>query len=528
MPPSPTVLWPAPCWPAVLEPGEHRLELLVAHDGVDREALAAWAAGLALTAAGTRPMPLSVESVDALEAPAGDARIGQAVAGLGLRRVACLVADAAGAPPPVPPARARVFDLVRQGGLLRPRCIARHARAEPLRLGFASDLHHAGLWDEVHADLRRFAPDLAEAALYPNLQVRRLVADANARAARGELDALVLGGDLVDHVYRVSHEGRRGAAADTNLPGLLDALAALEVPCFAIPGNHDHRLHPWRPRAYGLAEIGVPWPRLRALLRAAGRWDPWPLRRRDLDALRTHEPGGRDGLAHHLALLAPALDFTLCFGGLRLVFLSTGRDALCRWRGIERGRRRLLLRSLRSSWEHPDSEGLREEQFGSLVQALDAGRGGAAVFLHAPLLHPRGPVEQVLPRLDPGPPDGPAGRTRFERTLFASGLRRGVFFRNAAPFLRALGAARGPLAVFSGHVHRAHAWRWDPRRGDARSCRWPVVGEPGVLFANAPAVALGPSGEGGEGDERPGYLVATFADGALHRLERAPLTGAAD
>jgi hypothetical protein len=507
----------------VLGPGEHRFELLVGHDDIDPGTLTSWASGLALRQPGSAPVSLPVTSIEPLGSPLEDERIRQAGETLGVRRVARLHVDAATAPPPRLPARARVFDLVREGGTLRPRCVARHAPAGPLRVGFASDLHHAALWDEVHADLRRFAPDLADGALHPNTQVRRLVTDANARAARGELDALVLGGDLVDHVYRVPREGCSGSAADTNLPGLLDALAALAVPCFAIPGNHDHRLHPWRPRAYGLAEIGVPWPRLRALLRAAGRWDPWPLRRGDLDALRTRDPDGRDGLAHHLALLAPAADFALTFAGLRLVFLSTGRDALCGWSGVERGRRRVLLRSLRSSWLHPDSEGLRDEQLAHLEGAL-RGAAGAAVFLHAPLLHPRGPVERHLPRLDPGPANGPAERTRFDRALFARGLRRGVFFRNAAPFLRTLRDASGPLAVFSGHVHRAHAWRWDPRRGDTRSCRWPVEEGSGVTFANAPAVAHGPPDEPAE---TPGYLLATFVGGVLRRLERATLAPAA-
>lgn len=521
-PPGPLALWPAPGWPAVLGPGESRLELLVGRDGLDAATLHAWAARLALRDRAGLRVTLRAGPAEDLPSPADEPRIAAARRALGVHRVARIPLDAAAAPPPRPPARARVFDLVCGDACVRPRAVARHAPDGSLRLAFASDLHHAALWDEVHADLRRHAPDLAESALHPNTQVRRMVEDVAARAARGEIDALVLGGDLVDHVYRVPRAGCSGRADETNLPALLDALAPLPVPCFVIPGNHDHRLHPWRPRAYGLAEIGVPWPRLRTLLRAAGRWDRWPLRRRDLDALRTREPAGRDGLAHHLALLAPATDFSLTLAGLRLVFLSTGRDALCRWSQVEPGRRRLLARSLRSSWEHPDSEGLAAGQVAALAHALATAPGGSAVFLHAPLLHPPGDacVEACLPRLDPGEASEPA---RFDRALFARGLRRGVFFRNAAPFLRALRAAPGPLAVFSGHVHRAHAWRWDPRTGDARSCRWPVAGSgAGVTFANAPAVAHLPAREP---DQAPGYLLAAFADGALRTLERVALSG---
>jgi hypothetical protein len=526
-PPSPVVLWPAPGWPAVLGPQDAGIELLVAHDGMEQGALRAWADGLALRDRSGARFALRAGPIDELPGPRTDSRVGPAVRALGVAAVARVWIGAGALPAPAPPARARVCDLVRGQACVRARAIARHAPGRPLRLGFASDLHHAALWDEVHSDLRRFAPDLAGRALHPNTQVRRLVSDANARAARGELDALVLGGDLVDHVYRTPRAAGAARAEDTNLPGLLDALAPLSVPCFAIPGNHDHRLHPWRPRAYGLAEIGVPWPRLRALLRTAGRWDPWPLRRRDLDALRTVEADGRDGLAHHLALVAPATDFTATLAGLRLVFLSTGRDVLCRWSEVEPGRRRLLVRSLRSSWEHPDSEGLRDEQVTALVRGLGAGGSGHAVFLHAPLVHPPpgAPLEARLPRLEPGDADDSASRTRFDRTLFASGLRRGVFFRNAAPFLRALRAAPRPLAVFSGHVHRAHAWRWDPRSGDARSCRWDEVGgAPGATFANAPAVSHAPAREP---EQQPGYLLASFDGGALCSLERVALTGGA-
>ena len=80
------------------------------------------------------------------------------------------------------------------------------------------------------------------------------------------------------------------------------------MPSFAIPGNHDFRVCPWRPRSYGLAELGIPAARTTALLRAADLWDAWPLRLADLHALRSREPGGRSALAQHLLQIAPATD----------------------------------------------------------------------------------------------------------------------------------------------------------------------------------------------------------------------------
>jgi hypothetical protein len=521
---QPRILWPAPGLPALLSPSEQNLEVLVAAEALRADPLASWADGLGLRAVDGSPsfrLPVRdlVAGIPACEEP----RVAAAAAALGVRHVVRFALDASAARAPDSPRRSRVFDLERAGACVRSRAVVRHAPGARIRIGFASDLHHAELWNAVHEALRRFAPDLAARALDPNAQVRRLVDDANRRAARGELDAIVLGGDLVDHVYRVARGACDGSADHSNWPELLEALAPLDVPSFAIPGNHDHRLYPWRPRVYGLEAIGVPPARLRGALRAGGLWDAWPLRPRDVDALRTREPDGRDGLSQYLVQMAPSPAFARDIGDLRLVFLSTGRDVLCRWSGVEPGRGRLLARSLRTSWEHPDSEGLDDAQIALLTEALRTAKRGAAIFLHAPLVHPvpDEAIEARLPNLAPGADDGQPARIRFEQRLYPTGLRQGVFFRNPAPFLRALQAADAPLTVVSGHIHRCHAWRWDSVRGDTRSCRLPLTGRgDGVLFAHAPAVAHAPPRET---DQVPGYLVASFESGALCGLERVPL-----
>ncbi|HEY8494418.1 MAG TPA: hypothetical protein VIN04_11025, partial [Myxococcota bacterium] len=91
-PPRPIVLWPAPGWPLVLGPAERAVELLVAHDGIALEALAAWAAGLALRdAAGVRAAlhaDARAPAAEPLAAPDDEPRIAAAVASGGVRRVA--------------------------------------------------------------------------------------------------------------------------------------------------------------------------------------------------------------------------------------------------------------------------------------------------------------------------------------------------------------------------------------------------------------------------------------------------------
>jgi hypothetical protein len=208
----------------------------------------------------------------------------------------------------------------------------------------------------------------------------------------------------------------------------------------------------------GLEAIGVPAHRQRSLLQAAGLWDRWPLRRSDFDALRTEDDAGQSALAPHLSLLAPGTDFEVRARGMRLVFAASGRDVLPRWRQVERARRGLLLRGIPTSWADPDSEGLSAAQVRRIAAGVQTGQP-AALFMHAPLLHARPGmrVENCADRVDPGDHDDETAQLRFERRLFATGLRCGVMFRNVGPLIRALASAPLPVTVFTGHVHHGTA-----------------------------------------------------------------------
>jgi hypothetical protein len=257
-------------------------------------------------------------------------------------------------------------------------------------------------------------------------------------------------------------------------------------------------------------------------LKAAGLWDRWPLRPADLDALRTVQRNGQPALAHHLTEIAPATDFTLTLGGLQLIFASTGSDVLPQWRNLERVRRGLFLKSLPSTWRYPNSAGLDDQQVEAIARSLSTARG-AAVFFHAPLLHGANgaAVDHWLSPEELARQDDVAHRVALEKRLSAAGLRSGVLFRNPGPLLRALASAPGPLVTFSGHVHRATAIELDRRRLSLRSAplQPPRSAQDTVTLLTAPA--LGQRGKGENGS--PGYLLATFEDGALVGLERRTL-----
>jgi hypothetical protein len=520
---SPRIVWPAPGLPALLEGETRRVEFIVAHTEAGLDPVFSWARRLALRDRLRRlRVELAIDYVEPLERAAvgGFARRYAELPDTEHLHFARLVAHASHSLSPSPPRSAGVLDVMVDDAVERHNAIGVLAPRAQLALAFASDLHVAAFWQIMAEAVSRFAPDLAPKFLHPGRLLDRFIDQANRLAACGDLDLVVLGGDLVDHVH--PHARRVGEASETNVARLVEALARLEVPALVLPGNHDHRPFPWRPRLPGLGAVGIPAGRSARILRDAGLWDPWPLRPSDRHILRTEDEAGRPGLTHHLALLAPATDFHLTVRGMRLVFASTGRDVLPRWREVEWSRLTFALRSLRSSWEDPDCEGFTDAQLAAMTGALDDARG-AAFFFHAPLLHPhpREPVEQRLDRLDPGDRDDLPSQIAFERRLFATGLRRGVVFRNVGPLIRALASHRHPLSVFSGHVHRSSALTFDRTSLQLRSAPFAAPQAPDETVSLLTAPALGHVRS--PGSEPPGYLLASFEAGRLATLERRPV-----
>ena len=522
---APRVVWPAPGLPAFIAGEQRTVAILAEHDG-GLEALREWAAGLALQDVAERTQsPLRIEAVRASGSDDSHPYAAAYLRERSLRRPLFeIVAVAPRDLEPRPPRSAAVFHLLRDGVVERASSVAVLAgAAQALRVAFATDLHVARAWDTIAAAIDRHAPDLSGQFWHPQRLLAAFVAEANELAARGELDLVVLGGDLVDHVHPVAHAGAT-AAATSNVQLLLHLLSALSVPAVAIPGNHDYRVNPWRPRVFGLGSVGIPSQRHASLLKAAGMWEPWRLRPSDRDALRTHDPEGGCGLLPHLSLLAPATDFHLDIRGTRLVFFATGRDVVLRWRGLDWQRRSLLFRALPTSWVDPDSEGPSDEQMHWLRSTL-AGAHNAALFFHAPILHPhpRMPVESHLDDIHPGEHDGYDAQIAFERRLQRSGLRRGVAFRNMAPLVRALASVRGSVATFSGHVHRSS--RVEVERDSLRlrsaTAGWDRNGADTIPLHIGAALGHVRS----PGSEPPGYLLAEFDGGALRQVRRCVLDG---
>lgn len=504
---TPRVVWPAPGYPHVCTGDGRNVRVIVAHRGELDEPLRAWGESLFLKPrAAAGHVTLALRDIARPLHPPEVAAFAESIEHAGLQYAE--LRFEADAPLALAGRRSAVFDLVSARQTERCRSVAWFARSEDLRLAIASDLHVAALWDDVAEAVQRHAPDLGATLAHPSAHLRRFVDDVNRLAGRGEADAVVFTGDLVDHVYTHQRAHVRGGFDETNVSLLWSALDRLEVPSFVIPGNHDYRLYPWRLRAYGLHAARVPKARLRTILERAGWWDRWPLRWSDLQALATNDEP-RAPLHHYLMHLTPSLNHDVQIGTTRLVFLDSGRDIVPRWRSVDRSRVPLLIRSLPGSWIDPDSEGLSNRQVALLEAALQRG-GGSAVFCHAPLLASHaGRIPDLVARLDVERFDTDLG---FERWLARNQVRCGTLFRNPLAIVRLLRGTRAPLTWFAGHVHRRDGFSMRTGDGVLRHLTQPHIGHGDhVDFIQAPSLGL----YGAREWDHPGYLLAVLRGGQM-------------
>lgn len=517
---SPVIVWPAPGAPAFVSEPAREVEVIVRHRrGMPREDLRRWASSLRLQDAAGESWATSAAIVEQLDLRPSDPRA-RALADQREQPDCSWARLRLGWSTPVPvmaPRSVRVLSIISAERVERRNAVAIFTADRRLRLAFASDLHIASLWDRVAEIIDRHAPDLAPVALHPSRLLARFVVAMNHLAARGEVDLVVLGGDLVDHIYSLPRGDVERGHRDTNIDQLLDLLAPLQVPFVAIPGNHDYRLFPWRPRVYGLGAIGLGALEHERLLRAAGWWGRWPMVPSDLDALRTEADGHEPPLSHHFERIAPSADFHVDVRGMRLIFVDSGRDLILNWHRVEPHRRGLLLRALRHTWVDPDSEGLSAEQLDRVDGAV-RGAQAIALFVHAPLFHPRPSRAPSRLDLDPGDGDRLEDQVAFEKRLFATGQRGGVLFRNPGGLLRSLRGARGPVTVFSGHVHKATCVNVDRRGLHGQVASFAPPSDPSITMPILTTPSLGHYRR--VHGEAPGYVLAAFDEGALVGLER--------
>ncbi len=419
------------------------------------------------------------------------------------------------------PSLSGVFDLWAGDRCLRRRSVAfTQIEGQKLRLAFACDFHLADLWNEINEAIKTYSPELSARALNPALQWKRFVNDVNSLWDRSDLDLVVLGGDLVDHVLVESAED---ASADSNVHRFLDALLEIRAPVFVIPGNHDFRLNSWRPRVYGLGALGLTKSETRELLRLSPLGKGGIASPGDLRSLETHDRQGESALARHLSLLAPSGDYSVDVAGMRLIFASTGCDAVAKWREVARRNPVKFLRSLASSWRIPDSLGFDEQQIVRISELL-SGASGAAIFFHAPLLNP--PTTTAgsagFSTATKGSPWEMPPFQGMETKWQRAGLRKGVSFLHASALLEQLIRSGLPVTTFSGHIHRAT--RLDLAVSERRLYQRPVSStiNEGRTIQLLTAPSVGQTDPGGLSD--PGYLLACFDHGRLKGIELRSLS----
>ena len=214
------IIDPAPGHPTFLHSREPTIEVTVIHAMASNEELSQWARDLCLIdIRSAERFPLEVADVISIgksssaseaffctdpavgwEAPLAKIRLNSQ-----MRRAFSTSS------------RPQLFHLANSENILQTRCVTMlKDDLSELRIAFASDLHYAAIWDVISEAISTFAPELHEFYRNPNQLIDSLVDEANSLHASGELDLLILGGDLVDHVYFESLSSNYPSPSETN------------------------------------------------------------------------------------------------------------------------------------------------------------------------------------------------------------------------------------------------------------------------------------------------------------------------
>lgn len=391
-------------------------------------------------------------------------------------------------------------------------CVIRH-HWEEVRFLYAADTHVAEMWYDlraliaaqpkrgslpgggtVAADRLLSRESLAENFIDANQNLVALINIANERADAGELDFIVIGGDVVDYVYSRPRRESRESYEDTNINLFVKIVLGecggkpLRVPLITTTGNHDYRLFPYRLNTYGLRHCGLHNRITRQLLglgQPVGRVLPT---RADIDSVLGRR-GSATSLKHYLFRVNPELDFVRDFGGTRLACFDTGRDAFLNARRTHPARWMNLARTTLFGGSDPDSEALSDEQAKLLRASCGAEFPGAVVaVLHSGLFNsvPEFEVqpesfaeagdagwlcderEYELPLTvsDAGDLDGSIGaRVKFETRIRDAGLNNGCLFSNQDAVAEVALVPDRPFLALGGHAHREFEVRIDRTSG---------------------------------------------------------------
>ena len=506
--PPPRILLPSLGQPAIIEPGVDRFEAwLLATEPPGDHFRQGWSA-IPVGEARSEPQPLRVLSIEELPRPAFETPLVHLLASSNPRWIRMeLEAPSAHAP-------VSLFDLHHDD--LPP---ARHAVAglahDPadLRVLYLADTHVAEMWDTLETLLEQAdtepigapgdpsAERLASlwavrtAYLNANLVLCDMVERANRMARDGDLDLVIVGGDLVDYRYRRMRKESGAAWEDTNyalfcdlITGDDDRSPGLNVPMFTCTGNHDYRLHPYRLEVYGLKHCGLHEDQTLSLLdQTIGRGPRWP-QRADLDCITAPRSKKNHSLVEYFLYINPCEDYVLQIGGTRLVFLDAGRDAFVNSLHINPLRWGNLGQTILFGGNDPDSECLLDHQVDFLEQAVeDRDYRTLLLMCHAgvfntplgfevdpdrfagepqPFVAGTSEYEhalKILPHLERK--DGLLTRVRYEIAQKLAGLNNGCCFQNQLALLREAVRPDHDFMCLGGHLHRNVEFRLDLASG---------------------------------------------------------------
>jgi len=354
-----------------------------------------------------------------------------------------------------------------------------------------SDVHIATRWDDIEKNVdivfserkKRIIKDTKELLNFnysdiftkecfdstwinPNKNFAQLIKIANMMHSEGEIDFIVLLGDIVDYKYKKpkfiedkSYKNTEWSFFIDILQGKINYSEKLRVPLFTTTGNHDYRLYPYSLQYYGISHNGISNSFLREYLKRTNQIRKVKYTLSDINAIRIKK-GKNHSLDLYYMTINPMDIYSLDFDDIRMIFVNSGPDFYCCGSHLISSRSIRFISALLHNPGIPISNGYDEKQVKFILRTLQNRSRSTIFFTHAPFLneHPKkkmNKTDNVLPIiLNTKKNVTKRDIIQFEKTVIQNKLNYETIFYNHLPILKALCNLNNQTIVISGHTHR--------------------------------------------------------------------------
>jgi len=367
-----------------------------------------------------------------------------------------------------------------------------------LKIAHITDTHVAKRWDELQEaivskmnvgnkrlnSILRDTKSFLENYINPNNSFRSFIKQANKLHREGDLDIIMLTGDIVDYAYEDD--------GFNNFQFFIDLILGnahsdkLQVPVFTVIGNHDHRSKCYRFQAYGLKHVGISRVMDDIILQELEMYKRFPIALKDFRSMFIRRWGAKSPVGSYYSMINPYRNYSFDLNGKnRVIGIYSGIDAFLNIR-------LLLMRpfNILGAMLHVNTPvtGFDKSEVHFLEHSLSHSRNNI-VLIHAPLVNFKRNNNEFNKQIQL--PGADISEGAFYGFLNKYHLNNLIAIKNRFQIFKAMINTTAPVISLHGHIHMMFSYQIEKESLIMEYKNWDKIDNISDYYIHTGAPALG-------------------------------------